>query len=212
MQYQTVLAVQMSVCRHQHCAERQRFHLAAGIGFIFQHENVGKTFAHKRHHRWVICCHPIGKCRQAGVRSRKCAAVFNVQRHAAGWRVARRAVDDRCIGCLNCVEFKTKRRFKRVFPALPDPDRLPQARRVIQLIFRQPHGEAIIVVEPGLLILQRQQRSLDARQLTRGVTDGIDRNFALRFQFIQTFFRVGEFFFGLQQCFLRFCALGLHAI
>ena len=61
-----------------------------------------------------------------------------------------------------------RRTFERIFPALLDPHRLPQARRFFELVLCKPHGKAVVVVEARLLALQRQQRRLDARRFTRG--------------------------------------------
>ena len=156
MQHQSVLAVKMPVRRHQQRTERQRFHSLARIGFVFEHKDIGQAFAHKRHYRRIIRRHPVRECgetdRSAGLRT----AVFNKQHHASWWRIARGVIDDSCVRNLDRIELQAKRRFERVFPAMLDLDRLPQAGRVIQLIFSQPHRQTIVVVEPRLLVLQRQ--------------------------------------------------------
>ena len=186
--------------------------MAARIGLIFQHKNIGQTFTHKRHYRRIIGGNPIRQRGQAGCRCGLRAAIFNVQRHTSRWRVAGCAVDDRGICHFYRIEFYTQRRFQRIFPALFNLDRLPETRCVIQLIFRQPHRQTIVVVQACLLILQRQQGGLDTCQLSSGITDGIDGYFSPGFKLVQSLFGIGELLFGLQQYLLRFSAFGLHLV
>ena len=78
-------------------------------------------------------------------------------------------------------------RFQRVFPALLDADGLPQARRAIQLMLREPCLQVLVVIELRLQLLQGVQPRFGLRQLALQFLHGIALLAALGIGQRQTF-------------------------
>ncbi len=135
-------------------------------------------------------------------RSLGCAA-FDEHGEVARGRILEQFREPAFVGKARGIEAHAQRRLHRIVPARLHVDRLPEALGAVQRVRLRPVGEPRVVVQLGLLRLERLQRRLELGQLAGALLQRL-------LQVAPLLFQERELFLGRTLRFLDGHALRLH--